>query len=156
MLKYTDTEVVFKEVPNEITLAINISGCPIHCSGCHSPELWGDIGDPLTDEAVENLIKKNRGISCISFMGGDNEPTEINRLASVVKYDHPELKIAWYSGREEISHSIELSNFDFIKVGPYIGSKGGLDIVGTNQVFYEVRKSGELIDITNKFLKERL
>lgn len=27
-MKYVDTKIVFQELPNEITLAINISGCP--------------------------------------------------------------------------------------------------------------------------------
>ena len=89
MLKYTDTEVVFKEVPDEITLAINISGCPIHCPGCHSKELWKNIGDELNEESLEKLIIKNRGISCIGFMGGDNEPKEVERLTKYVHQNHP-------------------------------------------------------------------
>ena len=38
-MKYIDTKIVFSEVPDEITLAINISGCPIHCADCHSKYL---------------------------------------------------------------------------------------------------------------------
>ena len=56
MIKYTDTEVVFREFPDEITLAINISNCPIHCKGCHSPELWDDIGEKLTYTKLELLV----------------------------------------------------------------------------------------------------
>ena len=36
MLKYVNTAVVFQEIPDEVTLAINISGCPCRCPGCHS------------------------------------------------------------------------------------------------------------------------
>jgi len=39
MLKYTTAQVVFSEIPDEITLAINLSNCPIHCPNCHSKEL---------------------------------------------------------------------------------------------------------------------
>ena len=35
MLKYVNTGIVFQEIPDEVTLAINISGCPCHCPGCH-------------------------------------------------------------------------------------------------------------------------
>ena len=38
-MKYTDTQVTFSEFPDEIALCINISNCPWHCPGCHSPEL---------------------------------------------------------------------------------------------------------------------
>ena len=44
MLKYVDAKVVFAEVPDEVTLAINISNCPCQCKGCHSSYLAQDIG----------------------------------------------------------------------------------------------------------------
>ena len=36
MLKYANFDIVFQEVPDEVTLAINISNCPNQCVGCHS------------------------------------------------------------------------------------------------------------------------
>ena len=56
MLKYTNTQVVFREIPNEVTLAINISNCPIHCPDCHSKELWKNTGKDLSQRALERLI----------------------------------------------------------------------------------------------------
>lgn len=56
MLKYESYFVVFQEVPNEVTLGINVSGCPYKCKGCHSPFLWKDEGIPLLDN-LENIIK---------------------------------------------------------------------------------------------------
>ena len=44
MLKYVDTKVTFAEVPNEISLCINISNCPCKCHNCHSSYLAEDIG----------------------------------------------------------------------------------------------------------------
>lgn len=41
MLKYTDTRVTFSEVPDEVTLCINISGCLCHCEWCHSASYHG-------------------------------------------------------------------------------------------------------------------
>lgn len=151
MLKYVDTKVVFAEIPDEITLAINISNCPCHCKGCHSPYLAEDIGTELTFSELRRLIKNNSGISCIAFMGGDSEPERINALASFVT-NHYQLNVAWYSGRQELSKDIELRNFDYIKLGPYIEELGPLSSRTTNQRLYRVEKE-VLIDITNKFWK---
>ena len=55
MLKYVDTKVVFAEVPDEVTLAINISNCPCHCDGCHS-EYLADASMSLFISTVELLV----------------------------------------------------------------------------------------------------
>ena len=151
MLKYVDAKVVFAEVPDEVTLAINISNCPCQCKGCHSSYLAQDIGTELTFNEVRKLIKKNSGISCIAFMGGDSEPKIIDALASFVT-NHYQLKVAWYSGRQELSKEIDLQNFDAIKLGPYIEELGPLNSRTTNQRFYKVN-GRELVDITSKFWK---
>ena len=44
MLNYLNTGVVFQEIPDEVTLSINITGCPSRCPGCHSQYLWENIG----------------------------------------------------------------------------------------------------------------
>lgn len=158
MLKYVDTKVTFSEVPDEISLCINISNCPCHCKNCHSSYLAQDIGTELTFNEVRKLIKKNSGISCIAFMGGDSEPKRIDTLASFVT-NHYQLKVAWYSGRQELSKEIDLQNFDVIKLGPYIEELGPLTSKTTNQRMYKVvynhyedgTAGYELNDITYKF-----
>ena len=152
MLKYVDAKVVFAEVPNEVTLAINISNCPCQCKGCHSSYLAQDIGTELTFNEVRKLIKKNSGISCIAFMGGDAEPDKVNVLASFIINHYSSIKVAWYSGRQELSNSIDLFNFDYIKLGPYKEEFGPLNSRTTNQRFYKVNGK-ELVDITSKFWK---
>ena len=151
MLKYVDAKVVFAEVPDEVTLAINISNCPCQCKGCHSSYLAQDIGTELTFSELRRLIKHNSGISCIAFMGGDSEPKRIDALASFVT-NHYQLKVAWYSGRQELSKEIDLQNFDAIKLGSYKEEFGPLNSRTTNQRFYKVNEK-ELIDITNLFWK---
>lgn len=150
MLKYVDTKVVFAEIPDEITLAINISGCPCNCKGCHSSYLAEDIGERLRCDNLTSLIHKNKGITCVAFMGGDADPLSVNAHASIIKELFPNLKVAWYSGRQELSKDIELSNFDFIKLGPYKEEFGPLNSKTTNQRFYKV-SDGELVDITSRF-----
>ena len=157
MLKYVDTMVTFSEVPYEISLCINISNCPCHREGCHSSYLANDIGEPLTEQELKNLIDKNDGISCVAFMGGDSDPKYIHNLAMYVKDYKPSLKVAWYSGRDKINSHIDnnLHDFDFIKIGPYIKEKGPLNSETTNQKFYKIvhLSSGinKLIDWTYKF-----
>lgn len=152
MLKYVDAKVVFAEVPDEVTLAINISNCPCQCKGCHSSYLAQDIGTELTFNEVRKLIKKNSGVSCIALMGGDAEPDRINTLASFITNHYNSIKVAWYSGRQELSNSIDLFNFDYIKLGPYKEEFGPLNSKTTNQRFYKV-SGRELVDITSKFWK---
>lgn len=152
MLKYVDAKVVFAEVPDEVTLAINISNCPCQCKGCHSSYLAQDIGTELTFNEVRKLIRKNSGISCIAIMGGDAEPDKINTLASFIINHYNSIKVAWYSGRQELNNNIDLCNFDYIKLGPYKEEFGPLNSRTTNQRFYKVNGK-ELVDITSKFWK---
>ena len=159
MLKYVDTKVTFAEVPNEISLCINISNCPCACKGCHSSYLAEDIGNELNNNSIKELINNNKGITCICFMGGDSSPKEIDMFARCIK-DLYDIKVAWYSGRQELSKDINLSNFNYVKLGPYIEELGPLNSKTTNQRFYKVHiePNGNnhwesLEDITYKFWK---
>ena len=132
MLKYLNAPVTFAEVPDEITLCINITGCPNRCSECHSQFLWEDNGEDLTQSTLEQLIKDNSGVSCVCLMGGDQDPEAINFLGGIIK--HTGKKSAWYSGK-------------------YIKEKEGLSNSNTNQRFYKV--VGTILeDITYKFWKK--
>lgn len=159
MIKYTDTAVTLREIPDEITLCINISNCPCHCKGCHSSYLAEDVGQVLTLDVLEYLIKKNQGITCVSFMGGDNDTVRIDGLAEFVRKCFPSLKVAWYSGRNELSEHIHISNFDYIKLGPYIEECGPLDNPNTNQRLYKTIMTDDgpkLKDITFRFWNREL
>ena len=153
MLKYVDTKVTFSEVPDEISLCINISNCPCHCKNCHSSYLAEDIGNPLNKLVLSKLLEDNKGISCVSFMGGDSDTSHITALASWVK-THTNLKVAWYSGRQELADIVakHLLWFDYIKLGPYKEEFGPLNSRTTNQRFYKVNGK-ELVDITYKFYR---
>lgn len=155
MLKYLNTQVTFAEIPDEITLCINITGCRIGCKGCHSSYLAEDIGEALNTIELFTLIDAANGITCVCFMGGDSDPEWVNRLALETKFYRPDLKIAWYSGRQELSNKINLDNFDYIKLGPYDQNIGGLSSPTTNQVFYKIdHPKNELINITSRFWNE--
>lgn len=153
MLKVADYDVVFSEIPDEVTLALNISNCPNACAGCHSPHLWENIGEPLDEGMMDYFLREyGHSVTCICFMGGDSDPSEVSRLASVVRAKAPHLKTGWYSGRENLSEQVDISNFDYIKTGPYMEKFGPLDCSTTNQRMYAVH-DGKLTDITARFFK---
>lgn len=157
-MKYVDVRVVFQEIPDEITLAINISGCPIRCPDCHSKHLWTDIGESLNRDSLHHLIESNKGITCISFMGGDSNVPYLLSLFNWVRTRHPDLKIAWYSGREEPLKRSYIVNLDYIKMGPYIKECGPINLKTTNQRMYKIYHYEEgglkIEDITSKFWKD--
>lgn len=155
MLKYVNTGVVFQEIPDEVTLSINLSNCPCHCPGCHSQYLWQNIGTPLTALALEALVcEYGSCVTCVCFMGGDAEPEYVNTLARYLHREHPKLKVAWYSGRVRIPSIVHKSDFDYIKVGPYIAHLGCLKDRTTNQRLYKRASGDDFTDITSRFWKE--
>ena len=154
-LKYLGYSIVFQEVPDEVTLAINISGCPHKCEGCHSKYLWEYDGRYISDD-LEDLIKKYKGlITCVCFMGGDQNQKELTDLLILThKY---RLKTALYTGSDFMSdlHIRVLGNLDYCKIGHYNSNCGGLDNPNTNQKMLKWDwKTNQWSDITYKFWKE--
>lgn len=148
-LKYLGSAIVFQEVPNEISLAINISGCPYKCKGCHSSYLWEYKGRYVSDD-IEDLINCHDGITCVCFMGGDQNEQELNTLIDFVHSKG--LKVCLYTGRDDIPSNIR--NLDYIKIGHYSDDLGGLNSPTTNQRFYFVCGNNNYIDKTQMFRKE--
>lgn len=154
MLKYVNTGIVFQEIPDEVTLSINISNCPCHCPGCHSQYLWQNIGKPLTPLTLDGFIREyGESITCVCFMGGDAEPDYVNTLARYLHREHPRLKVAWYSGRARVPSKVNKTDFDYIKVGPYIEHLGCLKDRTTNQRLYKRAVGDDFQDITERFWK---
>ena len=150
-LKYLGHSIVFQEVPNEISLAINISGCPYKCRGCHSSYLWEYKGRYVGDD-IEALINEHDGITCVCFMGGDQNPQELNELIDYVRLRG--LKVCLYTGNDDIPDGIH--NLNYLKIGHYVEKYGGLDKPTTNQKFYVVHDDKDYFDITSLFRKERI
>ncbi len=148
-LKYHSYTVACQEVPDEISLIINISGCPHHCEGCHSKYLWDYTGNYISDD-IEKIIGKYKGyISCVCFMGGDQNPDELKQLLQIIKSKY-HLKTCVYTGLDRLTYidSKWIACCDYIKIGSYQSDKGGLDNPNTNQRMYK--------NITNKFRKEEM
>lgn len=156
MLKYANFDIVFQEIPDEVTLAINISNCPNHCIGCHSKYLWEDVGIVLDRTELDQLIRKyESGITCVCFMGGDGAPYDVANLAMYLKSQHPQLHAGWYSGKNELPHSFHDEVFDYIKLGRYEAHLGPLDSPTTNQRMMKRLADGRVKDITERFRSKK-
>lgn len=153
-LKYVGYSIVFQEVPDEVTLAINISGCPHKCVGCHSKYLWEYKGSYISDDLNILIDRYNDLITCVCFMGGDQNQEELIDLLSYIKKH--KLKTALYTGYDSID-SLDvrmLEALDYCKIGHYDFSRGGLDSPNTNQRMLKWNRNiGKWDDITFKFLK---
>lgn len=152
-LKFQGYSVVFQEVPDEVSLVFNISGCPYKCRGCHSQNLWEYAGENLSDGFYRIFCQYENLVTCICFMGGDWNEDELIEYCDIAHACG--LKTCLYTGAESVSGKL-LSNLDYIKVGPYIEELGGLKSKTTNQRMYIVHHhpNGKmsLTDITYRFL----
>lgn len=141
MLKCHNYDIVCSEIPDEVTLAINIAGCPNHCEGCHSPWLWEDAGEPLDEELMAGLLERyGSSVTCVCFMGGDCDPSGVERLARWLRANSPRLKVGWYTGQER--NPAEFTWLDYLKTGPYIAALGDLRSPTTNQRLYRITPDG--------------
>lgn len=139
MIKYLREQIVFKEIPTEISLCFEITRCPNRCSGCHSPELREDIGNSLTIEELNRIILKYSSgdhhlFSCILFMGGEQH-TEFENILRHCKL--LKLKTALYTGADSISDDLA-KLLDYVKVGKYNKNLGALRSKTTNQALYKL------------------
>ena len=136
MLKYLYISELFREIPGEISLGISISGCQLHCVGCHSRELWEDKGTPLDVETLCGLLNQHKGITTLLLLGGEHD---IDTLIELFQYAHKRVKTAWYAGLDMIPKDKQaiLDYLDWVKLGHYDPDLGGLDFPTTNQRLYE-------------------
>ena len=89
-----------------IRTALFVSGCRIHCPGCHNSEAWDfKAGKEFTEIEMNEIIEslKPSYVSGLSILGG--EPTEpenlpaVAKIVSTVKKQLPNKSIWIYSGR---------------------------------------------------------
>ena len=159
MIKYVPemTNVVLEEIPDRLTLAIDISNCTGLCEGCHSPFLRRDVGVELTPEAIDSLIAGNFGINCFLFLGEGNDHAALMSAANYVRRAYPSLAHGLYSGRESVEEDVwEL--FDYVKIGPFRPSCGPLNKTTTNQRLYRILHNADgtrtVDDITARFWRK--
>ncbi len=145
------TSVVLEEIPDRVSLAVDISNCRGNCIGCHSPFLKKDIGRELTPAVIDALVADNFGVNCFLFLGEGRDPEALLDLADYVRSKG--LLAAVYSGREEVE-DIFWNHFDYIKLGPYKEAFGPLNNPSTNQRLFAL-SDGRWKDITYRFWRKQ-
>ena len=139
-MRFTQARLVFQEVPDEISLAFLITGCPVRCPGCHSAASWKEnSGTDLTIEALEALLVRHaRVLTCVVFLGGEWHEPELLELLDHIRTRG--FKTCLYTGLEEREVPMSIrARLDFLKVGPYRAERGGLQDPNTNQKFIDLR-----------------
>jgi len=151
-MRYYQKDVVFQEVPGEISLSYFICGCPLHCKGCHSSFTWSEgMGKLLTQESYDETLKRYEGyLTCVLFMGGEWHEQEL--LIFLKKARERGLKTCLYTGLEDVSDALK-HNLTYLKTGPWIAELGGLDADTTNQRFIDL-SSGDCLNTS--FYKKTL
>jgi|TARA_R110000868_G_scaffold159535_2_gene388492 anaerobic ribonucleoside-triphosphate reductase activating protein len=144
MLNFTAEQIVFQEVPDEVSLAFTISGCLLGCKGCHSSESWSaNSGLVLSQDYLWQRLQTYQGlISCVLFLGGEWQLSRLLPLLQMAR--NRQLHTCLYTGLDDISASLK-SQLTFLKTGRWIAELGGLDSPITNQRFIDLR-TGECLN----------
>ena len=124
----------FQEVPNHLSLCFSFFGCPHRCKGCS----WEGENKFLTLKLsdFEAIIKKYYNfVSCVCFLGGEWEE-EFESMVDICKRYN--LTTCLYTGLDEFNLSVK-EKLDFLKIGHYNASLGGLDKKETNQKFIDMK-----------------
>lgn len=86
-------------------------------------------------------------------MGGDQNWGEIEKSIDIIHRNG--LRAAIYVGAELEDVPLKIKkSVDYMKVGRYIESLGGLDHPTTNQRMYKKMPQGNVIDITSRFWRK--
>jgi anaerobic ribonucleoside-triphosphate reductase activating protein len=140
---YYDFQVVFQEVPGEISLCFSISGCNIQCDGCHSPFLWKEAnGTLLSKEMYLDKLNQYKNLAtCVLFMGGEWYEEELIVMLQNAK--DLGYKTCLYTGEDSITKKIK-TQLTYLKTGKWEHALGGLENKKTNQKFIEIRTNQNL------------
>lgn len=146
-LRYVCHTVGTLEVPDEISLIYTLSGCPLRCAGCHSADLRNpNLGQRLDPETLAVILDRYAGLgTCVCFLGGEWMPDALIGLLRLARAKG--FATCLYTGLERIDDAIAV-HLDYLKLGPFVAARGGLDRPGTNQRFIDLRRG---LDITHRF-----
>ncbi|MBO5969831.1 MAG: anaerobic ribonucleoside-triphosphate reductase activating protein [Clostridia bacterium] len=149
-----------------VRVVLWVSGCSIHCCGCHNPETWDPKGGMLFDDAAKQELFESLNhdyIQGITFSGGHPlEPeniAEVHSLIFEILRRFPEKDIWLYTGYtlptefslcgiwEQQLWDI-ISNCDVIVDGPFIEEQKDLTLP------YRGSKNQRVIYIPDSYIKD--
>lgn len=143
-MNYLSRQIVFREIPDEVSMSYLITGCSYRCPGCHSADSWSEkAGKLLNLETLSaHLLKYKQWITCVLFMGGEWHEQELIQFCQLARQEN--LKTALYTGAEQVSPALRAC-LDYLKTGPYVQKLGGLDSPHCNQKLINVT-TGEILN----------
>lgn len=145
-----------------VRVTLWVSGCSIHCKGCHNPQTWDfNVGTLFDESAKQELFQalNKTYIRGITISGGNplDRPHEIFLLINEIKSKFPSKDIWLYSGYtyDEICLSKErfkaIVGADVLVDGPYIEEQRDITLPfrgSKNQRLIDVKetlKQGQII-----------
>lgn len=142
-MNYVSAQITFREIPEQVCLSFLIAGCPVKCPDCNSKDTWSvHSGKKLNEEEFSRWCESKREwISCVLFLGGEWEKDQL--IVFLKKARLLGLKTALYTGLEDVDMEIK-EHLDYLKIGPYMKERGGLESPTTNQILRNL-KTGERI-----------
>ena len=157
LLKYVDYYITFQEVPNEVSLVLTISGCPLRCPGCHSPWLQTDEGKPVLRDLHGLIDRYYPEITCVCIMGTGSSQIlnthEFEDISQIIR-GYKNLKLCVYTGFDDFPDQYVIFP-DYLKLGGYLANRGGLASPTTNQRMLKL-VDGEYVDITPVFWTKKM
>lgn len=136
-----------------IRVVLWVSGCSLHCKGCHNPETWSLCSGKLFDEEAKKELFEaldKSYIQGITFSGGhplENENiSEVYSLCKEIKEKFPTKDIWLYTGWlfEDVNSYLVMKYIDVLVDGKYIDEQRDLTLKwrgSRNQRVIDVKKS---------------
>jgi len=156
MINYTypvvTTGVTLTELPDKISLFIEMGQCYNNCKGCHSDHLRCGVADKTSLQSIVYTVHNEiyKGANAVIIMGGTNNGgiTETTLVALLKSVKETCCCVGLYSGLDKLEdHKMYIPYLDYLKIGSYKEDIGGLATKGTNQILYKITE-GKLEDIT--------
>lgn len=130
---------------NGIRVTLWVSGCPLHCKGCHNKQSWDkNNGKLFTEDTYQKLVKllDNKYIKGLSILGGEPlapyNKDEVLNIIKRVKKDLPNKDIWLWTGYNEDELNIkQLFNI-------------GIDTVIYGRFVEELKVTGEYYGSSNQ------
>lgn len=139
-MKYS--AIKFNDIANGdgIRISLFVSGCRIHCPGCHNQSAWNfDSGKIFTPDTIKIILKslESETISGLSILGGEpldkRNQSEVLKLILILRSKFKNSKSIWlFTGytiddllidQDQIYVREILFNVDMIVDGPFIESE---------------------------------
>ena len=151
-----------------VRTVLYVSGCSLHCKGCHNPECWDhSFGKLFTEDTMQELLLdlKEDYIRGVTISGGhpldSYNLSEVYKIVKRVKMVYPNRDIWLYTGytwdqiliQEQIYEDHEVNSpspLDVVKLcdivvdGPYIDELRDISLPfrgSSNQHIIDVQKS---------------